>query len=84
MAWPKVTALVIVGIIVGLMLYDLVVYVRVGNDATISRVVLDVASRSAVFVVCFVFSLGVLVGHLFLPQTVRGKRADPPPDQEHV
>lgn len=68
MNWQSVTALVVTGVIVGLIVYDLVAFARGGNQATISRVLLDVSKGVGGFALCFVFGLGVLVGHLFLPQ----------------
>jgi hypothetical protein len=69
MNWQSVTALVIVAVIVGLVLYDLVAFALGGNDATLSKTLLDVSRQSAWFALSFVFALGVLVGHLFLPQS---------------
>lgn len=76
MSWQSVTALVIVAVIVGLIVYDLVVYATVGNDATLSKTLLDVSRQSAAFALSFVFALGVLVGHLFLPQSDPSKKPD--------
>lgn len=64
----KVTALVIVGVIVALIIYDLLAYAFVGNDATISRVCLGICEEYRWFAICFSFCLGTLIGHLFLPQ----------------
>ena len=75
MSWQSLTALVVVGVIVALIIYDLVAFVLGGNDATLSKTLLDVSRRSAWFALSFVFALGVLVGHLFLPQS---KPKDPP------
>jgi hypothetical protein len=47
--------------------YDLAVYVTAGNDATVSRVILD-AARNGDFGLLIPFAVGVLVGHLFVPQ----------------
>lgn len=69
MNWRLITALVIVGVVVILIVYDLVVYVTKGNNATISRVILDTARARPGFMLLFAFAFGVLFGHLFLPQT---------------
>lgn len=69
-----VTALLIVGAIVLLIVYDLVVYAFFGSDPTISRTCYNAARASAsskAFVMGFVFALGVLAGHIFLPQHVK-------------
>jgi hypothetical protein len=66
--WKQTTALVVVAAILGLIVYDLIAYARGGNPATISRVVLAIGEKSLGFALAFVFALGVLVGHLFLPQ----------------
>ncbi len=72
MSWQSITALVVVAAIVLLILYDLVAYAVGGNAATISRVLLG---RGWAFALWVVFGLGVLVGHLFLPQRVRDDEA---------
>lgn len=65
-----VTALVMVVVIVGLALYDLIAYSRHGSEATISRVTYWTSVRSRFFLILFVFAMGVLFGHLFLPQHI--------------
>lgn len=47
---------------------DWVVYRNRGDDETLSRTLLRVQARWRVFAVVVAFSLGVLVGHLFVPQ----------------
>ncbi len=68
MSWQSLTALVVTGVIVSLIVYDLIAYAYGGNDATISRVLL---SRGAAFALWFAVGIGILIGHLFLPQRVR-------------
>jgi hypothetical protein len=68
MSWKTLTALVIVAVIVGLIVYDLIAYAVGGNPATISRTVLRISQRAGGFGLSVAFALGVLVGHLFLPQ----------------
>lgn len=68
--WKRWTALLIVAVIVGLIVYDLIAYAVAGNDATISKVMLTINQEHPAFGLMFTFSFGVLVGHLFLPQTV--------------
>jgi hypothetical protein len=70
MNWRTATALVL---IVGLMvwvIWDVIAYIRGGNSATISRLLLDTAIWQPGFSLALVFCMGVLVGHLFLPQHV--------------
>lgn len=68
MAWQSVTALVIVALVVGGIVYDLVAFALGGNDATISATCLRVAAARPCFALSVAFALGVFVGHLFLPQ----------------
>jgi hypothetical protein len=58
------TLLIVSGII--LVIYDLIVYLRHGNDPTISRVVYGWAKRYPWIVLLF----GMLLGHLFIPQHI--------------
>jgi hypothetical protein len=69
MTWERITALVIVCVVVGLILYDLFAYFAFGNDATLSKTCLDMSYKYRWFAVLFSFSFGVLIGHLFLPQS---------------
>jgi hypothetical protein len=79
--WKATTALVIIAVIVGLIVYDLVAYARGGNPATISRMFLSIGEKSLAFVIAVVFALGVLVGHLFLPQHPKKDEEDQEPEQ---
>ena len=74
MTWAGWTALVVAGVIVGLIVYDLVAFALGGNGATLSRVLLE---RGWAFAVWFVFGLGMLVGHLFLPQSIKADDEKP-------
>lgn len=56
--------LIIVGIV--LAVYDLIVFLRRGDDPTISRVVYGWAKRYPWVVLLF----GMLLGHLFIPQHI--------------
>lgn len=70
----SVTALVIVAVIVGLVVYDTVMFAIYGSDPTISRICYNTARSSGtfrVFVYGIVFSIGVLIGHLYLPQHIQ-------------
>jgi putative effector of murein hydrolase len=80
--WRAVTGLVLVGTVVGLVLYDLVAYSLGGNPATISRTLLRTAERAGGFALSVAFALGVFVGHVFLPQrpTPEEDRAEDDPD----
>lgn len=68
MNWTTVTALFIVGGVVLVVLYDLIAFSLGGDPATLSRVCLRTANQYRGFAVCFAFSVGVLFGHLLLPQ----------------
>lgn len=80
MSWREVTIVVIVVTIVGLSVYDVVVYLIGGNEATISRTLLDGTKEYPIIVVLFSVGFGVLLGHLFLPQHVN--REQPPAVQQ--
>jgi hypothetical protein len=69
--WRTITAVLIVATILAVACYDLVAYVRVGNEATISRICLETANNYRGFAIGVVFLLGILCGHLFLPQHVQ-------------
>jgi hypothetical protein len=68
MEWRTVTKWVIVLAPVLIAFYDLIAYQAAGNDATISKVCLDTARGNPLFLIMFVFALGVLCGHLFAGQ----------------
>lgn len=50
--------------------YDLIAYWRSGNEATISRVMLETSRRYTLFALVIVFIFGLLCGHLFVPQHI--------------
>lgn len=64
MSWQRATAAVIVAVFLFVVCYDVLVFLRGGVEATISRVVLSWAHEYPVLP----FSSGVLCGHLFWPQ----------------
>ncbi len=68
--WRLITGLVLVASLLSLAVYDLFVEIGVGNSATISKICLDTADRHRVFMLCIAVLLGILIGHLFLPQHV--------------
>jgi hypothetical protein len=68
MSWAGYTALVLVAVVVGLIIYDAVSYALGGNQDTISVVCLTMADRYRGFTTIVAFAVGVLFGHLFLPQ----------------
>jgi len=70
MTWRPVTALVLVGGLLAWIVYDLFAYAIAGNDATISRLLLDTATWQPGVALSLVFAMGVLIGHLFVPQHV--------------
>jgi hypothetical protein len=71
MSWTVATPLAIVGAAVALAFYDLLAYRRGGNDATISVAMLRAGRRYPMFAIVVAFIVGVLFGHLFLPQHVQ-------------
>lgn len=68
--WRLITGLVLVLGLISLAVYDLFAEIGVGNAATISKICLDTANRYRSFTICIVMLLGILIGHLFLPQHV--------------
>lgn len=70
MSWRDVTKWLIILVPVLIAFYDIVAYRRGGNEATISKVCLDVSLQYRLFALVFVFALGLLCGHLFAPQQV--------------
>ncbi|QJW94698.1 hypothetical protein [Frigoriglobus tundricola] len=68
MTWKETTALVIIAAFLILVGYDLIAYARGGNPATLSRVSLDTANTYRGFVMVVCLAVGVLLGHLFVPQ----------------
>ena len=70
--WKKVTALVIVAVIVGLILYDLIEYAFLpgGNPGTISVVLLGAETRFPLLIGEFCFAMGMFVGHTMLYQSI--------------
>lgn len=71
MTAPRTTALVIVAGTLSWVLYDLVAYAATGDPGTLSRVMLRMGEGPTAFAAAVVFLLGVLTGHLFLPQRPR-------------
>ncbi len=69
--WRLITGLVLVVALLSLAAYDLFAEIGVGNSATISKLCLDTADRYRVFMLCVAVLLGILIGHLFLPQHVK-------------
>ena len=63
------TVWVIVSIVLVLVAYDVFIYLQAGGDATISDVTLGWAKRWTVVP----FAVGVLCGHLFWPQYLKGE-----------
>jgi hypothetical protein len=63
------TIAILISVVVGLVAWDIYAYVATGPSATISRVALDFAGRHPVFIL----AVGVLLGHLFWPQTKKVK-----------
>lgn len=70
MPWQSWTALALVAGLLLAIIYDVVAYRLGGNDATISRLLLDVSARYCGFALVLAFLFGVLFGHLFLAQHV--------------
>jgi hypothetical protein len=72
--WKLLTAFVLAGTVVVLVVYDVLAEVYGGDRTTISRVVYNFARAEPVAA----FALGVLVGHLFWPQA-KGRQDGPSP-----
>lgn len=70
MTWQSWTALLLVILLVLVIVYDAVTYALGGNQATISQVCLSIANEYRGFSTIVGFVVGVLFGHLFLPQHV--------------
>lgn len=70
MTWRAVTVVVILVAPFVIGAYDLIALLVAGNEVTISRVCLDAAHRRPGLMLCVAFLLGVLCGHLFVPQHV--------------
>ena len=68
LTWSGYTALGLVALLVLVIAYDAVTYALGGNQDTISVVCLDIADRNRGFAIIVAFAVGVLFGHLFLPQ----------------
>jgi hypothetical protein len=63
----KLTPMLIVSLPLLVGLIDVLLYHFGGNEATISKVMLNHTSRQPLVALSTVYSVGVLVGHLFLP-----------------
>lgn len=63
----QATPLVIVGIPLILGMLDVALYYFGGNEATISKVMLNISGTRKLVALCTAWSLGVLMGHLFFP-----------------
>lgn len=70
MMWREVTKWVIILTPILIAFYDILAYTQGGNDATISKVCLDVSEKYRLFSLMFVFALGVFAGHVLAPQHV--------------
>ena len=66
MSWRRLTQLILLALPLLVGGYDLAAFLRSGNDATVSMVILDAAKEWPIVSLLF----GVLVGHLFVPQHV--------------
>lgn len=69
----KKLLLIVPGLI---LLYDGVMYVVCGNDATISKILLDTNETCATISYMITLSLGVLIGHFYLPQHIEQEKGD--------
>lgn len=74
MSWREVTIAVIIAAPLIIGGYDWIAYERAGNSATISRTLLDAARRWPIIGVAFGFGLGLLCGHLFVPQHLTAEK----------
>ena len=65
--WKTATGWILVITVIALSAYDIAAMVEGGVESTISRVVLRTAKAYPIFGV----ALGVLIGHLLVPQTIK-------------
>lgn len=75
----ELTPLLIVALVPGLGLLDYGLYRLGGNEATFSKVMLDARLRQPLVALLTAYSVGVMLGHFFLPTT-----APAPPPHETV
>lgn len=68
--WRTVSTWTIIIVPILWAFYDLLAYKRAGNEATISKVMLDTSRKYILFALIIVFIFGLLCGHLFVPQHV--------------
>lgn len=68
MTWVQATALAFVVIVLGSIVWDVIAFSFGGHAATFSTLLLDTADRYRGFALVVAFAVGVLFGHLFLPQ----------------
>lgn len=55
--------------LISLLTYDLIVYFKGGNEATLSKVILDTSKDWPIIPLLIGLLFGLLSGHLFWPQT---------------
>jgi hypothetical protein len=65
MTWRRITGLFVFGLVLVAGLYDLFVYLFVGNQATISKIMLDTAEFNPIIMIATSFLMGGLAIHLF-------------------
>lgn len=68
MSWVQWTALAFVVVVLASILWDVLAYAFGGHAATFSTVLLATADQYRGFAIVVAFAVGVLFGHLFLPQ----------------
>jgi hypothetical protein len=76
----RLTPLVIVALPLLIGLLDVVLYYLGGNDATISKVMLNNANASPLVALSTGYGAGVLIGHFFFPAFA----AEPPPPYQMI
>lgn len=70
MSWKTWTGLFVLFLPFSIAVYDLLAYEIGGNEATISKQILNISERTLFFGLVLAYLFGIGVGHLLLPQHV--------------
>lgn len=71
MTWQTATGLFVAFLVVLAIVWDITAYLLGGNEATISRICLETANKNRGFAFLLGVAIGLLAGHLLLPQRVK-------------
>ncbi len=69
----EITPIFMIIVLLIVIFYDILAYVMSGNDATISNICLETAEKYKYFTILVTLAVGILLGHLFVPQHVSSK-----------